>query len=147
MDRRTTSSGLSSSPVWEGLHEWLRGKIQDLIRELLEAEVTSCWVACVISARPSLTPLRLPKQLQQVAEADDASGTVTLRRVRVRGMEERFESPMLPLFVWRMLEVSELSAELYLHGLAEGGLRPSHKINAIVTRQGFFCHCVVVYNR
>ena len=39
---------------------------------------------------------------------------------RVRGLEERFESRILPLFVRRTREVSELFPELYLHGLAEG---------------------------
>jgi len=49
------------------------------------------------------------------------SGTVTLRRPRVRGLEARFESRVLPLFVRRTQEVDELLPELYLHGLAEGG--------------------------
>ena len=34
--------------------------------------------------------------------------TSTLRRPRVRGLEERFESRILPLFVRRTREVSEL---------------------------------------
>jgi len=47
-------------------------------------------------------------------------GTITLRRPRVRGLEQRFESRILPLFVRRTREVSELLPELYLHGLADG---------------------------
>lgn len=47
-------------------------------------------------------------------------GTITLRRPRVRGLKERFESRILPLFARRTKEVSELLPELYLHGLAEG---------------------------
>ena len=47
-------------------------------------------------------------------------GTITLRRPRVRGLEERFESRILPLFARRTKEVAELLPELYLHGLAEG---------------------------
>ena len=39
MDQRTTSGSLTSSPTWEGLHEWLRNAIQTLIQEALEAEV------------------------------------------------------------------------------------------------------------
>lgn len=49
-----------------------------------------------------------------------SSGTITLRRPRVRGLEERFESRVLRLFVRRTKEVGELIPELYLHGLAEG---------------------------
>ena len=48
------------------------------------------------------------------------SGTITLRRPRVRGVEERFESRVLPLFARRTKELDALLPELYLHGLAEG---------------------------
>ena len=51
-----------------------------------------------------------------------SGGTVELRRPRVRGLEQRFESAVLPLFVRRTKEVGELLPELYLHGLAEGML-------------------------
>jgi putative transposase len=49
-----------------------------------------------------------------------SSGTITLRRPRVRGLEERFESRVLPLFARRTKEIGALLPELYLHGLAEG---------------------------
>jgi transposase-like protein len=49
-----------------------------------------------------------------------SSGTITLRRPRVRGLEEQFESRVLPLFKRRTEEVSELLPELYLHGLSCG---------------------------
>ena len=47
-------------------------------------------------------------------------GTITVRRPRVRGLEERFESQLLPFFVRRTKEVGELLPELYLHGLSQG---------------------------
>ena len=49
-----------------------------------------------------------------------SSGTITLRRPRVRGVEERFESRVLPLFARRTKELGALLPELCLHGLAEG---------------------------
>ena len=49
-----------------------------------------------------------------------SSGTIRLRRPRVRETEERFESRLLPLFVRRSKQVAELIPELYLHGLSEG---------------------------
>ena len=49
-----------------------------------------------------------------------SSGTITVRRPRVRGLEERFESRVLPLFLRRTKEVGALLPEPYLHGLAEG---------------------------
>ena len=52
-----------------------------------------------------------------------SSGTITLRRPRVRGVEERLESRVLPLFARRTKELGALLPELYLHGLAEGDFR------------------------
>ena len=40
-----------------------------------------------------------------------------IKRPRVRGLKERFESRILPLFARRTKEVGELLPELYLHGL------------------------------
>jgi hypothetical protein len=45
---------------------------------------------------------------------------MTVRRPRVRGTEERFESRVLPLFRRRTKEVGEILPELYLHGLSSG---------------------------
>ena len=50
-----------------------------------------------------------------------SSGTIQVRRPRVRNTEERFESRVLPLFARKSKEVAHLIPELYLHGLAEGG--------------------------
>ena len=47
-------------------------------------------------------------------------GTIEVHRPRVRGLEERFESRILPLFRRRTQEVGELLPQLYLHGLAQG---------------------------
>ena len=49
-----------------------------------------------------------------------SSGTIQLRRPRVRDTEEQFESRLLPLFVNRTRKIAELIPELYLHGLSEG---------------------------
>ena len=48
------------------------------------------------------------------------AGTVTVRRPRVRGLEQRFESAWLPLFARRTPEVSDVLSQLYLHRLALG---------------------------
>jgi len=47
-------------------------------------------------------------------------GTISIRRPRVRGLEQRFVSRILPLFARRTPEVNALLPELYLHGLAQG---------------------------
>ena len=43
-----------------------------------------------------------------------------MKRPRVRGLEERLESAILPLFVRRTQEVGQLLPELYLQGLSQG---------------------------
>jgi transposase-like protein len=48
------------------------------------------------------------------------NGTITVQRPRVRGLEERFESRVLPLFKRQSDEVKGMLPELYLHGLALG---------------------------
>jgi len=48
------------------------------------------------------------------------TGTVYVKRPRVRGLEERFESRILPLFKRKTKEVGNLLPELYLHGLSVG---------------------------
>ena len=48
------------------------------------------------------------------------SGTIEVKRPRVRGLEERFESRILPLFMRRTEAVTQLLPELYLHGLSQG---------------------------
>jgi putative transposase len=48
------------------------------------------------------------------------TGTITVRRPRGRGLDERFVSRVLPLFKRRTRQVGELLPQLYLHGLALG---------------------------
>jgi putative transposase len=47
-------------------------------------------------------------------------GTIEIRRPRVRNLDERFVSRVLPLFKRQTKEVRDLIPELYLHGLASG---------------------------
>ena len=107
--------------TWETLERWVQGKVQALIQEVLEAEVTELLGRSkserrsVVDAAPGYRNGHgEPRQLTL------GSGTVTVRRPRVRGLAERFESRVLPLFARRTREVSDLLPELYLHGLAEG---------------------------
>jgi putative transposase len=47
-------------------------------------------------------------------------GTIEIRRPRVRNLDERFISKVLPLFKRQTKQVRDLIPELYLHGLASG---------------------------
>jgi len=111
----------STTPTWESLEEFVRERVQDLIQRVLEEEVTELLgrekserreaVDAVVGYRNGYGK---PRKLTM------SSGTIRLRRPRVRDLEEPFESRILPLFVKRTKEVGELIPELYLHGLAEG---------------------------
>jgi len=112
---------VEARPEWTALESWVRGKVQGFVQELLEAEVTDLLgrekserVGAVDSGVGYRNGRGKPRKLTM------SSGTITVRRPRVRGVEERFESRVLPLFKRRTEEVNELLPELYLHGLAAG---------------------------
>ena len=121
MGKRSTGSRSESRPEWEQLEDWVRGHVQRMIQELLEEEVTE-FLGRAKSARRSESDNETgyrngygrPRRLTL------SSGTIQLRRPRVRNTEEEFESRLLPLFVNRTRKVAELIPQLYLHGLSEG---------------------------
>ena len=107
--------------TYETLEQFVREKAQALIQELLEAEVTELLGRGKSARRaPVDAPAGYRNGHGEPRQLTLGSGTVTLQRPRVRGLEERFESRVLPLFVKRTNEVNELLPTLYLHGLAEG---------------------------
>ena len=121
MEQCTTANDRAQAVTWDVLEEFVRAKVQGFIQELLEEEVTELLGrgkserrAVVDGSQGYRNGHGKPRHLTL------ASGTITLRRPRVRGLEERFESRVLPLFVRRTQQVDELLPELYLHGLAEG---------------------------
>src|ERR1051326_578101 len=99
MQEHTTSSSQPSKVVWENLEEFARQQIQILLQTLLEEEVTELLG-------------RTKSQRRAGVDAPDGSrngygkprklclsiGTVEVRRPRVRGLEKRFESRLLPRF-------------------------------------------------
>ena len=113
--------GASSRPMWETLEGMVREKAQEFIQQIMEEEVTELLGrekserrSTVDSAEGYRNGYGQPRRLAM------SSGTIKLRRPRVRGVEERFESRVLPLFARRTKELGALLPELYLHGLAEG---------------------------
>jgi putative transposase len=116
------SRGRSGSrPEWTALESWARKRIQGFVQDLLEGEVTvllgrekSERIVAVDGGAGYRNGHGKARRLTM------SSGTITLRRPRVRGLEEQFESRVLPLFKRRREEVSELLPELYLHGLSCG---------------------------
>src|SRR5262249_37069009 len=108
-----------ASRTWERLEDFVRGHVQRFIQTLLEEEVTELLGRRKSARREAIDaapgyrngygkPRRLPL----------TSGTITVRRPRVRDLNELFVSRMLPLFKRQTKEVGKLLPQLYLHGLA-----------------------------
>ncbi len=121
MRKESTRRPSESRAHWEDLEEWVRGQVQGLIQELLEEEITEFFGRAKSARRSTLDSVPgyrngygKPRRLTL------SSGTIQVRRPRVRNAEERFESRVLPLFARRSKKIDELIPELYLHGLAEG---------------------------
>jgi transposase-like protein len=121
MGKESITGNQAARIVWDNLEEWVRRKVQEFIQSLLEEEIAEL----------------LGRQKSERRKAVDGSvayrngygkerkltlgcGTIALRRPRVRGLEQRFESMVLPLFARRTKGVSKLIPRLYLHGLALG---------------------------
>jgi putative transposase len=121
MRDQTTPSQESSSVCWESLETFVRHQAQKWVQSLLEEEVTEALG-------------RLKSQRRNQVDADPgyrngfgkprqlalSNGTITVKRPRVRGLSQRFESRILPLFKRRTREIGKLLPELYLHGLSSG---------------------------
>lgn len=121
---REKNGGIGKSKVYfDTLEEWVRMKAQEFLQSVMEEEVTE----------------RLGRQKNErrdpggIDRSDGdrngfgkcrrlgmMNGTIEVRRPRIRGLEERFESTVLPLFKRRTKEVGNMLPDLYLHGLASG---------------------------
>lgn len=120
MPKVTKRSAQSSSEVWEELESLVRSHAQAFIQQLLEEEVNE-FLGRVKSQRREPGSEEVyrnghgkPRRLSL------SNGTITVRRPRMRGLQERFESRVLPLFKRRTEEVGALLPQLYLHGLSLG---------------------------
>ena len=121
MKESTLESVAPSMPTFATLETWARSSIRDLLQRVLEEEVTEFLGrtryqrrSAVDATAGSRNGYGKPRQVSLM------SGTIEVRRPRVRGLEERFESRILPLFLRRTHEVTRMLPELYLHGLSQG---------------------------
>jgi transposase-like protein len=106
---------------YEVLESWVREQMQELIQGLLEEEVEELLGRQRYERKKPVDAVEGYRNgYGKRRHLTLSCGTVQLRRPRVRGLEERFVSRILPLFVRRTREVADLLPELYLHGLAEG---------------------------
>jgi transposase-like protein len=121
MAQGTTDGDLKSSVTWEGLEPWLREQMRETIQRILEEEVTDLLGRAKSERKTGIDSH--PGYRNGYGKSRNltlSSGTVEVRRPRIRGLSERFESRVLPAFARRTREVGELLPELYLHGLSTG---------------------------
>lgn len=121
MRKQTTNGDQPSTVVWDNLEEWVRSKVQEFVQSLLEEEVTELLGRGKSERRPAVDGLPVYRNGHGKARRlTMGCGTITVCRPRVRGLEQRFESRVLPLFARRTKGISQLIPQLYLHGLALG---------------------------
>ena len=121
MQKHTENTPSLSIPVWDALEGWIRREIQRRLQEILEEEVTGFLGRCPYERRSGVDShsgyrnwYGKPRRLRLTG------GTIEVKRPRIRDLEERFESRVLPLFARRTKQVGDLLPELYLHGLSLG---------------------------
>ena len=121
MGKQTTIKRGASRVVWNNLEEWVRIKVQEFIQALLEEEITKLLGRKKSERRRAVDSHPAYRNgYGKGRRLTLGCGTVTVYRPRLRGLEGRFESRILPLFARRTKGISELIPQLYLHGLALG---------------------------
>ena len=105
---------------FETLESTMRRQIQDWMQSILNEEVTEFLGRMKSERRKAVDDVGYRNGYGAPRKLTLSSGTIELRRPRVRGLEQRFVSRILPLFARRTNEVNELLPELYLHGLSCG---------------------------
>ena len=110
---------VTSRPTWESLDEFVRLEAQHFIQRVLEEEVEEFLGRKKSERREPVggtsgyrNGYGKPRSLSL------SVGSVEVRRPRVRGVHESFESKVLPLFKRQSKAMQALLPELYLHGLA-----------------------------
>ena len=114
-----TEHCMQSRPEWDHLEDLPKGQVQGHIQHVLEDTVTE-FLDRVKSARPSGEDSDDGYRNGYAAARRPtlSSGTITMRRPRVRDSEESSaadESSLMPLFVKGDRQVAELIPKLYLH--------------------------------
>jgi transposase-like protein len=117
-DQPVASTGKVS---FEDLERFARMKVQEFIQGLLEEEISELLGRKKSERRVAVdAPVGYRNGHGKPRRLAMQGGTIKLRRPRVRGLDEKFESRVLPLFEKRTKELGKLLPELYLHGLAQG---------------------------
>jgi len=109
----------TSRATWESLEEFVRLEAQRFIQRVLEEEVEEFLGRKKSERRDTVGGNTGYRNGYGKPRALSLSvGSVEVRRPRVRGVDESFESKVLPLFKRQSTAMQAMLPELYLHGLA-----------------------------
>jgi putative transposase len=121
MKNQNTACLEPSRVSWESLESHVRLEAQKWVQRLLEEEVTDLLGRLKSQRRSTVDgEVGYRNGYGKARRLTLSNGTISVRRPRVRGLSERFESRVLPLFKRQSEQVGELLPELYLHGLSSG---------------------------
>jgi hypothetical protein len=96
---QSTERVIESRPSWEDVEALARQRIQTWFQRLLEEEVEQLLGRARYARREGIdAPGGYRNGLGKPRRLTLSAGTITVRRPRVRGLAERFESRLLPLF-------------------------------------------------
>lgn len=109
----------TSSPTWRTLESFIRAQVQTCLQRVLDEEVDDL-LGRGRHERRAAEAVGYRNGYGKPRQVALMNGTITVRRPRVRGLDARFESRILPLFQRRTPEVAKLLPALYLHGLSSG---------------------------
>lgn len=106
------------------LKQWVRGKIQVHLQQILEEEVVTFFGRVRHRHRDTVPLVQLPAGNRDAYGTPQQSsvigGSVTVLHPRVRDLAERFESKVLPLLTPRPREAGSMLPDLYVQGLSTG---------------------------
>ena len=120
MKQKTTTEQSASTVCYEMIEAKARERIQSWLQDLLEQEVTEFLGRAKSQRRCEADVIGYRNGYGKPRRMALSSGTVSVRRPRMRNLGDRFESRVLPLFKRRSQELGAMLPRLYLHGLSSG---------------------------
>ena len=124
MPQPKSSPAEVSMPTFATLEEWTRSQVQELMQSVLEEEVTHVLGRARYQRQALLDAPRGHRNgYGKLRKLSLTSGTIEVKRPRVRGLDERFESAILPLLRRSKGDSGDRAGVSRIDGVVDG--RPS----------------------
>lgn len=120
MAKRIDDAQEASSVVWESLEGDFRLRIQQYLQQLLEEELEEFLGRRRYARKGPGQSSGYRNGYGRPRSLSTRCGMIQVRRPRARGVEEPFESRVLPFFMKRTQDITACLPQLYLHGLSLG---------------------------